>query len=132
MGALILHKLNVMINVITDVPSNVIGFRISGEVKKDDYKNTVLPELNKHLSDHDKVSVLWVMDTDVGNYTLSSMFEDLKVSISNLSNWKSVAIVSDQEFLKGLAETAGFILPGEIKGFKNSQLEEAKQWVSKQ
>lgn len=121
-----------MISVIKDVPSNVIGFRISGEVKKDDYKTTVLPELNKHLSDHDKVSILWVMDTDAGNYTLSSMFEDLKISIADLSHWKSVAIVSDQALLKGAAETVGFILPGEIKGFKHAQLEEAKQWVSKQ
>lgn len=121
-----------MISVITDVPSKVIGFRTSGEVKKEDYTNVVLPELNKHLSDHDKVSVLWVMDTDADNYTLSSMFQDLKASITNLSNWKSVAVVSDQEFLKGAAEAIGFILPGDIKGFKHSELEQAKQWISKQ
>lgn len=43
-----------------------------------------------------------------------------------------MAVVSDQAFLKGAAEAIGFILPGDIKGFKHAELEEAKQWVSKQ
>lgn len=121
-----------MISVITDVPDYVVAFRTSGEVKKEDYKTVVLPELEKHLEDHKKVNILWVMDTDIGNYTVGAMFSDFKASISNFSNWKSMAFVTDQDFVKNIAETVSFVLPGEIKGFKHSQLAEAREWVSKQ
>lgn len=121
-----------MISVITDVPSNVVGFRTSGEVKKEDYKSTVLPELDKHLNDHNKINILWVMDTDVSNYTVGAMLMDFKTSIANFTNWKSLAFVTEQDFIKNVAETVSFVLPGEIKGFKHAQLAEAKDWVSKQ
>ncbi|MVN20368.1 SpoIIAA family protein [Mucilaginibacter arboris] len=119
-----------MIEVMTDVPANVVGFRATGKVEKTDYDQTVVPELNKHVSKNGEINFLLVLKTDVGNYSLGAVAADLKEGVKHFTKWHRMAIVTDQKGLEKFSDLASFALPGESKGFELAELEEAKKWVS--
>lgn len=119
-----------MIQVMQDVPANVVGFRATGKVEKTDYDQTVAPEINKHVSENGEINFLLVLETDLGNYSLGAIAADLKEGVKHFTKWHRMAIVTDQKGVETLSDLSSFALPGESKGFEIAELEEAKKWVS--
>jgi SpoIIAA-like len=119
-----------MIQRITDVPSYVAGFEASGEVTKADYETIVMPAVKDVVTTHGHIHFLLVLKTDVGNYTIGAWWEDVLLGLKNITSWKKMAIVSDQEGVKKFTDVFSVLVPGESKGFGLNQVEEAKVWVS--
>ena len=119
-----------MIEVMQDVPANVIGFWANGKVEKADYDQVIIPELDKHVSKNGQINFLFLLKTDIGNFSLGAFFSDLKAGLKNFTKWHRMAIVTDQKGVETLSDLSSFALPGESKGFEIAELEEAKNWVS--
>ncbi|MCP9752224.1 STAS/SEC14 domain-containing protein [Ferruginibacter sp. HRS2-29] len=45
------------------------------------------------------------------------------------TKWKKIAVVSDQSGVEKFTDFFSVLVPGEAKGFKPEELEEAKQWI---
>jgi hypothetical protein len=71
-----------------------------------------------------------VLDTSVGNFTLGSWLQDFKAGIKNFTKWKKIAVVTDQQGVEKFTDVFSIAVPGNSKGFKMSELEEAKTWIS--
>lgn len=119
-----------MIEVIKDAPANVAGFRASGEVTADDYKNVMEPHVKQLVERTGELNFLYVVDTDVANFTAGAWFRDVLLGIKQLANWKRGAIVSHQEGAVKFTDAFSVITPGEFKGFRPEEYNEAVQWVS--
>ena len=119
-----------MIQRITDVPSYVAGFEASGEVTKVDYENIVMPIVKEVVSTHGHIHFLLVLKTDVGNFTFGAWWQDALLGLKNLTSWKKMAIVSNQDGVQKFTDIFSVVVPGESKGFALNELEEAKVWVS--
>lgn len=118
-----------MMQLMQDVPANVIGFRASGKVEKADYNQVFIPELDKHATQSKEINFIFVIETDIQNFSLGAFFADIKAGLKNFSKWNRMAIVTDQESVEKFTDLSSFALPGESKGFSIPELEEAKKWV---
>ena len=98
-----------MLTKITDLPSNVVGVRATGEVDKKDYEQVLLPALDNLSKKQDKLNYLMELDTDVKNFSLGAWLDDAGAEFS---------------------EMFSFAIPGETRGYTLDQLEEAKKWVA--
>ena len=58
------------------------------------------------------------------------MWEDTKVGLSHFASWERIAIVTDIEWLRVTMKEFGFVMPGEVRIFGNSELAEATKWLS--
>ncbi len=119
-----------MITVLNDVGPRVAAFEASGEVTGEEYKRIVVPHIDNIAKQHDKVSFLLLLNTDIGNYDLSAWMKDIGVGFKYFSQWDRLAVVSDQDWLNKLSEVMGYVIPGNVKSFKRSELTQAKEWVS--
>ena len=119
-----------MIELIPDLPSTVAAFRASGKVTRADYDNVVIPHVDFVFKTYGKISFLLWLDTDVSNYTLGAWMDDAWVGLKHITHWHKIAIVSHQDIIKNLSNILGHLIPGETKGFKNTELANAKIWVS--
>jgi hypothetical protein len=70
-----------MIEIINDLPENVIGFRAIGKVTKEDYEKILVPAVNAHSKKFDKINFLLVLDTNVSNYTFGAWVNDAPTGI---------------------------------------------------
>jgi hypothetical protein len=119
-----------MIEPITGLPKNVIGFKASGEVTAKDYREIVFPEIKKQADREEKLNYIFVIDTPLGEFTAGAWINDAWFGLKEMAKWRRVAIVSDVEKIRHFTDKAGHLLPGEYKGFKTYELNDAISWAA--
>ncbi len=119
-----------MIEIMTDLPPHVTGFKAIGKVTKQDYENVLIPAVDKQAKLFTKLNFILLLDTDVSNFTLGAWKDDLWVGLKHISHWHKVAIVSNKDSIKKITDIFGHLVPGEYKGFMTVDLGAAKEWVA--
>jgi hypothetical protein len=117
-----------MITELSDMPTGVIGFEATGKLSAEDYRDTVLPALERAAATGD-VRFLIVM-RDFGGMSGGALWQDLKVGVEHLRAWKRVALVTDIEWMQHLTDLFGWMTPGATKTFSVADLDAAKAWVA--
>ncbi len=119
-----------MIEVLTDLPENVLGFEAKGEVTGDDYEQVLIPAVEKHLQTSEKIRLLYVLGEDFEDYSAAAMWDDTRLGMSHLTAWERIAVVTDHSTYGHMVRVFGFMIPAEVKAFSVEELEAARGWVS--
>jgi hypothetical protein len=120
-----------MIEIISDMPENVVAVTVSGKVTGEDYDKVLIPTLEEKLKKHKKIRLLYHLGIDFSGFTAEAMWDDAKVGIRRLTAFEKIAVVSDVDWIVGAVKVFGFIIPCPVRIFGNEGLHEAKAWVSK-
>jgi hypothetical protein len=119
-----------MFTLINGIPKDILGIVISGKTTKEDY-DQLNPLLEKHKMEHGTIK--FFVEIDELNYTAKAMWADFKTGLHYWRDIKSVAIVTDKEWLEKSIEAFGAIIPGmKTKGFELDERQEALQWLKNQ
>jgi hypothetical protein len=119
-----------MIEKMTGLPSNVIGFTASGEVSMKDYHDIVFPEVKKQVDRADKLNYVFLIDTPLNDFTAGAWISDAWLGLKEAARWRRVAIVSDVEKIRHFTDTVSKWIPGEYRGFPISELKDAISWAA--
>jgi hypothetical protein len=119
-----------MIKVMNDLPERVLGLKASGEVTAEDYKTVLVPAIEKQLTRHKKVRLLYVLGDEFKGYSGGAAWEDAKVGMKHLTSFERVAVVTDVDWIESVIKAFGFAVPGEVRVFDGDDFEEARQWIS--
>jgi len=117
-----------MIQII-ESPDNIAAFRAVGEVTAQDYKTVIAPAVKALIEKIDEINFLFLIDTDLENFTAASWLEDALIGLRNLGKWNRAAIVTDSERAISFTNGFSYIVPGEFRGYKKERFEEALNWV---
>jgi SpoIIAA-like len=117
-----------MIKELSDLPAGVIGFEITGTVRAEDYRDVVLPALERALAGGEVRAVIVI--PDFHGMSGGALWQDLKMGMEHLRAWKRIALVTDIDWVKYATELFGWMTPGEVKAFKLAQREEAIAWAA--
>jgi L-rhamnose mutarotase len=120
-----------MIKIMTDLPENVVGIELTGEVTKDEY-DQVYPEVEKLAKREGEINYLVLLNTEFKNLTLGVWWDDFRLALKHYSKWNKIAVVSNEEGIRNATDIMGFVYPGESRSFALNELEQAKQWVAAQ
>ncbi|MBS1501538.1 MAG: STAS/SEC14 domain-containing protein [Bacteroidetes bacterium] len=119
-----------MLQFIKGLPDDVIGIRATGEVDKKDYEEVLIPRMEELARRQGEISYLLVLETNVQNFSIAAWWQDFRLAIKHFSKWKKVAIVTDQASVEWLIDVAKHFVPGESRGYKLTELNDAIDWVS--
>jgi hypothetical protein len=119
-----------MLTKVSDLPDSVLGFRASGELTSDDYRNVLVPAVQAALQTRDKLRLLYLLGDDVTGFTPGAAWQDTKVGMAHPTRWEKIAIATDKEWLRHSVDIFGYLIPGEIKAFTTAQEADARAWVT--
>ncbi|WPV01431.1 STAS/SEC14 domain-containing protein [Mucilaginibacter sp. cycad4] len=119
-----------MLQIINNLPEHVVGIYASGEVTRNDMETVLIPKIQELKNRQGEINYLLVLGTGVQNFTLAAWWDDLKLGLTNFTNWHRIAVVTDQKGVEWFTDIFQFMIPGKSRGFSPDQLEEAKAWVS--
>ena len=119
-----------MITAIENIPSNVVAFRATDEVTKENYENVVIPEVEKLIKEKGELNYVMVIDTSLSNFTGGAWLRDALLGIKKIGKWHKGAVVSDSEMAKTLTDIFDFLTPGDFKFFNRDRLNEALEWAA--
>jgi hypothetical protein len=119
-----------MLQYINDLPDDVLGLHAIGEITKEDMETVLLPRLDELSKRQGEIKYLLVLETDVSNFTLAAWWKDVVAGIKHFTEWKRIAVVSDQKGVEWFTDAFTHFIPGKAKGFALSELDEATKWIS--
>ena len=119
-----------MIELIPDVPENVLAVTAKGEVTEEDYDAVITPALEEKLKDHDKIRFLYHLSPEFTGFKGGAAWDDTKIGVKYFNAFEKIAMVADKKWVRRSVKTFGFLFPGEVKTFKGKELDEALAWVA--
>ena len=126
-----------MLETIEGLPENALGFSAKGNVSAKDYETVLIPAVQEKLKHHDKVRLLYHLGDEFEKFELGAMWDDAKVGLAHITEWEKIAIVTDVNWIQQAGKIFGFAIetmsvPGDVKIFHNSELDDAIKWISEE
>jgi len=118
------------IELIPDLPDNVIGFTATGKITAEDYAATLDDAVSRVVERFGRIRILYVLGPDFEGYSGGAMWEDGKMGMDHVTKWERIALVSDHDAMRHSVEVFGYLIPGKVKTFRLAQEAEARAWVS--
>jgi hypothetical protein len=115
---------------IPDLPDTVLGFRASGELTSDDYRNVLVPAVEASLRSRDKLRLLYVLGDEVTGLSAGAAWEDTKIGVAHITRWEKIAVVTNKEWLRHSVNIFGYLIPGEIKAYTTADEGDARAWIA--
>jgi hypothetical protein len=121
-----------MIERIDLMPAGTIGFRASGRLTHDDYRDVLEPVLGE-AAKAGEIRMLFQI-TDFEGLEPAAWYDDFKTGLGlgfgHHSAWKRSAIVTDVEWLAKAFEFFAWMTPGEVRVYGLDGFGEAQDWIT--
>jgi hypothetical protein len=117
-----------VIKELTGLPPGVIGFEATGTMRAEDYRDVILPALQRASAGGEVRFV--VVIPEFHGMSGGALWQDLKVGIEHLRAWKRIALVTDIEWMNLMTTLFGWMTPGEVRHFPLAQRDEAISWAA--
>jgi hypothetical protein len=118
-----------MLERMKGLPENVLGFEAKGEVTGVDYESVLIPAVNEMLARQKSLRFLYHLGNEFTGFHAKAMWDDAKVGLQHFTAWERVAVVTDVGWIRTGMKAFGFVMPGQVRVFSNSELSEARQWL---
>ena len=117
-----------MITELADLPEGVIGSEASGTLRAEDYRDVLLPLVERAAQGSDIRCLIVIPKLD--GVSGGALWQDMKMGSHNLRAWKRTALVTDIEWLKNAASLFGWLTPGEFRHFPLAERDAAVAWAA--
>ena len=118
-----------MIELLKGFPGNIVACVCHGQVTKAEYTAVLIPAVERAIKDHDKVRLYYETAADFNGIDPSAVWEDAKVGVGHFLKWERFAVVTDVEWIKQTMKFFGFLIPGEMRVFSNTEAAQARKWI---
>lgn len=116
-----------MLQLLEESKGDLVAFRISGHVDKNDY-DIMLPILEEKIKQYGKINVYAEMQ-EIEDYTLQALWEDLKFDFRHAADFNKAALVGEQKWLDWLTIAASPFTSATVKHFTLDQRLQALAWI---
>jgi hypothetical protein len=122
-----------VIERVADLPAGVLGFRASGKLTRDEYREMIEP-IYAALESGEKLNIYFELAGDFEGLDLGALWEDMKaagsVGLKHRSSWQRMALVTDKDWIRYGAIVFGPLAPGELRLFDPEEEAQAKAWIA--
>jgi hypothetical protein len=121
-----------MIETMSDLPAGTLGFRASGKISSQEYRELMEP-IYAALDRGEKLNIYFELSDDFHGLDWGALLQDMKaagsVGLKHRSSWERMALVTDKDWVKHGANAFGWLAPGELRLFEPGEREEARAWL---
>jgi SpoIIAA-like len=122
-----------MIEKLDGMAEGAFGFRATGTVTADEYRQVLLPEMRAAAEAGD-VRMVFAIGPGFEKFEAGALAQDMKVGVSlgvgHPRAWTRTAVVTDVDWIATAIHMFGWMTPGEVKLYGLEGLEDAKAWVA--
>ena len=122
-----------MVERMTDMPAGTLGFRVAGDVEREDYERVLAPELGAALAGGAGLRTLYLIE-DLDEIEPGALWADAKLGfdagVRHHSAWERSAIVTDIDWMARASRMFLWMIPGEARVYPVAKLDAAKAWVA--
>jgi SpoIIAA-like len=125
-----------MIEQFSDMPPGTLGFLLTGEVTREEYRDVLLPPLRDAVERGDGIRLLLQMGPSFDEFDPGAVLEDMKqawiLGVRHRDAWQRTAIVSDADWVTRTARVFAWMVPGDVRIYPLGEAHLARAWVAGQ
>ncbi|OOY31820.1 STAS/SEC14 domain-containing protein [Thioclava sp. F36-6] len=110
-------------------PADVLAFEAKGTIGAEAYEQHLIPAVEAKIAAEGKVKLLYIIGDAFDGYTAKAAWDDTKLGLSHLGDFAAVALVSDVDWIRWGVQAFAPMIPGTVKLFRLSELDQAKAWI---
>lgn len=114
-----------------DLPNDVVGLRVSGIITAQDYRDMLVPLVEKKLKRHDQLKILIVIDESFISYTPEAAWDDARFGFNHWADFGRIALVTDIGWIRTSARLFAPLIRADLHVFALNQLADAKRWIKR-
>lgn len=118
-----------MISVSPIDTAGVLEVKMDAPVSAADYKDVLLPALDKAIAASDNMRLLIIVSAGFSDFTLGAMFEDARVGLKHWRGFDRVAIVTDNTAMKHAIRAFSIFMPCPVDMFDHAEVDDARRWL---
>lgn len=118
-----------MIELLRDVPAEVVGVRAGGKLTVDDYTTVVEPLVDDLVRDGRPRRWLVEVEPDFRGLTPGALREDVRQGLRAMRAFGGVAVVTDIGWIRRVAGVAARVMPYPMRTFASTERPEAITWL---
>jgi len=118
-----------MFTIMPESEGAVVGVRATGKLTDADYKETLIPQLEKLFAEHGALNVLFYMDDGFDGWELTAAWDDAVFGLGHRADFGKLAVVGGPAWVEWCIKACGFLMKGEIRVFPAAELDAAWRWV---
>ena len=122
-----------MIEPLEGMLAGTIGFRATGHVTRDEYREVLLPAM-REAAEAGAVRMLFAVGPGFEEFEAGALLEDTRAGITlgvgHPRSWKRTAIATDVDWIAKATHMFAWMAPGELNVYPLDELEEAKAWIA--
>jgi SpoIIAA-like len=115
-----------MIEIIKDLPDNVVGIVARGRVTNEECDNVLRPAMELSLKRHAKLRLYY----EVGSRYPGAGWDDLDVAIDHMPQWERVAVVTNTTWVRQTVNALRFLIASEVRVFTTLEAAEGRVWIA--
>jgi SpoIIAA-like len=115
-----------MIELIDDLPRNVVGIAVKGRVTQQECRDILAPAIARSLRWRDKSRLYY----ELASRFPGSGWDDLELGFGHGWACERIAIVSDIAWVRLTVKAIRFLIPGEVRVFDTIEAAEARAWIT--
>jgi hypothetical protein len=117
-----------MVEMLSGLPANTVGFTLSGKLHDEDYKKFV-PLIDAEIAKEGKVRLL-AQFHDFYGWDLHALWDDIKFATTHCTKIERIALVGDKAWEKWMAQVCKPFTRAKIRSFDAAEIEAAKAWLA--
>jgi hypothetical protein len=115
------------------MPPGTIGFRVAGDIEREDYDEVLVPQLRRALEAGGGRTLYLIEDLD--EIEPGALWADTRLGfdlgVRHHEAWIRSAIVTDIHWMARATKLFAWMIPGEARVLPRDELEQAKTWVAR-
>ena len=115
-----------MIELIKELPDNVVGIVARGRVTSEECNDVLRPAMELTLQKHGKLRLYY----EIGCRFPGAGWEDLDIAIDHLPQWERVAVVTDTGWVRHTVNALRFLIASEVRVFTIGEAEAGRAWIA--
>ncbi len=115
-----------MIELIKELPDNVVGILARGRVTNEECDNVLRPAMEASLKRHNKIRLYY----EVGSRFPGAGWDDLDIAIDHLPQWERIAVVTDTGWVRQTVNAMRFLIASEVRVFTTLETAEGRAWIA--
>lgn len=115
-----------MIELVNELPDNVVGIVTRGKVTNAECDDVLRPAMERSLRRNRRIRLYY----EIGSRFPGAGWDDLDIAIDHLPQWERIAIVTDTAWVRQTVNAIRFLIASEIRVFTTLEAEEGRAWIA--
>jgi hypothetical protein len=117
-----------MFKFIEGMPPDVLAIEAIGKVTHEDYQTILIPMAEAMMA-KGPIKMIYIIGKEFTGYNLEALWDDGAFGIKHWREFKRIAVVADQAWMRAAISMFAPFFPAEVRLFNLSELSAAKEWI---